>query len=200
MPGALVASRSKTQTIDGLSFQDADSLVAVDVVKASETLAAAATGVLTIRTNGTDGSLTMTTGHGITTGARLDIYWSGGSCRGALVGTVATNVVPFTAATGTALPAAATAITAMVPSEKVFNVVGNNCTAIGGGGDAAFTVVWADGSNVEKHFVVRTGAGGAQWQTGDDATNPLAGDTPTKVFLSHGSPAQAVNVRAACLY
>lgn len=200
MPGSFSGSRSFTQIIDGLSFNNSDSVVAAGSVGANEALAAAPTGVLTVRTNGTDGSLTMAGGHGITTGARLDIYWSGGSCRGATVGTVATNVVPFTGATGTALPIATTAITAMVPAEVAGTVTGNNAVMIGGAGDAAFTVVWADGSNVEKHFVVKTAAGAGVWETGDDATNPLSGDTPTKMFLSHGSSAATVNVRAKVLY
>ncbi len=199
MPGGLSASRNFTQIIDGAAFNNSDSLTADTATKASENLAAAATGTLSTRTSNTAGTLTMATGHGITTGVRLDIYWSGASCRGATVGTVSVNSVPFTGATGTVLPAQDTVITAMVPDEEVFNVVGNNAVCIAAAGDAAFTVVFADGSNVEKHFVVKAAAGGSVWFTGDDATNPLSGDTTTKVFLSHGSSAGTNNVRATCL-
>ncbi len=199
MPGALSASRNFTQLIDGAAFNNSDSTTAASAEKTSQNLAAAKTGVLTIRTNGTDGSLTMDTGHGITTGQRLDIYWSGGSCRGATVGTVATNVVPFTGATGTALPSAATAITAMVPDQQVFNLVGNSTTVLGAGGDAAFTVVFADSGGSELFAVVKTGNGAYVWFTGD-TTNPIAGVTVAKVFLSHGSSSGTINVRATGLF
>lgn len=199
MAGAITASRNFTQIIDGAAFNNSDSTTGDTATKASTTLSAAPTGTLSTRTSNTAGTLTMATGHGITTGARLDIYWSGGSCRGATVGTVATNSVPFTGATGTVLPAQDTAITAMVPDEEVFNVVGNNAVVVAAAGDAAFTVVFADGSNVEKHYVVKTAAGAGVWFSGDDATNPLSGDTVTKVFLSHGSSAGSVNVRATVL-
>lgn len=200
MPGAFNASRNFTQNVDGLAFGNADSLTAAASLGANESLPAAPTGVLTIRTSGTAGTLTMdSAGHGITTGARLDIYWAGGSCRGALVGTVAGTSVPFTAAVGTALPASSTAITAAVPTAVVLVAVGNNCVVIAAAGDAAFTVVFADGSNVEQLAVVKTAAGGYCWFTGD-GTNPLAGLTTAKVFLSHGSAAGPQGVRAKVLY
>ena len=45
-------------------------------------------GALTTRTSDTVGSATMATGHGITTGALVDVYWDGGVRYGVTVGTV----------------------------------------------------------------------------------------------------------------
>jgi len=78
------------------------------------TLPAGKTGQLTTRTSGTAGTLTMTGGHGITTGAKIDIYWASGIAYSATVGTVSTNSVPFTLASGDALPTNLTAIVACV--------------------------------------------------------------------------------------
>jgi hypothetical protein len=77
-----------------------------------ETVAAAKSGTLHIRTSATVGTLTLADNHGITTGNKIDIYWSGGCRRGVTVGTVATNEVPFSLGTGNDLPVAATAVTA----------------------------------------------------------------------------------------
>jgi hypothetical protein len=79
-----------------------------------ETLNAAKTGTLSTRTSDTVGTLTMTNGHGITTGQIIDLYWSGGVRYGVTVGTVATNSVPFSLGAGDNLPIATTAITAVV--------------------------------------------------------------------------------------
>ena len=58
-------------------------------------------GTLTTRTEDDTGEATLGAGHGITTGAIVDIYWSGGRRYGVTVGTVAGNVVPFGAPGGT---------------------------------------------------------------------------------------------------
>jgi hypothetical protein len=98
----------------------------------NQTLAAGAAGTLTTRTDGFTGTLTMSPGHGITTGQRLDIYWTVTSSnfsptgqpqtvsrvlRNCLVGTVSGNSVPFTNVNnlGTSLPIATTPVIASVP-------------------------------------------------------------------------------------
>lgn len=191
------ASRYLTQIVAGMAFNNSDSYTADNAVIANDSLAAAKTGTLTTRTSNTAGTLTMTTGHGITTGQRLDIYWSGGSCYGATVGTVATNSVPFTGASGTVLPAQDTAITAMVPSLETFDLVGDDCVVLAAGGDAACTILFVNGGTVHL-AVVKTSAGAYVWFTGD-TTNPIAGDTVTDVYLSHGSSSGTISVRAAGL-
>lgn len=191
------ASRNFTQTVAGMAFNNSDSYSADNGVIAEESLDAAKTGTLSTRTSGTAGTLTMESGHGITDGQRIDIYWSGGSCYGATVGTVASLSVPFTGAAGTTLPAQDTAITAMVPALETFDVVGNDAVVVAAGGDAACTVLLVNGGTVHL-ATVKTAAGSYVWITGD-GTNPIAGDTITDVYLSHGSSSSAVTVRAAVL-
>lgn len=153
----------------------------------SVTLAAAKTGVLTTRTSATAGTLTMDTGHGITTGAKLDIYWSGGSCRNATVGTVSVNSVPFTTASGDALPIATTAITAQVPISESIVVTGSNVVGYGVGFPSGGTCVFAASGPTEvAAAVVLAPNTSTVWSSTDGGTNPLAGGSITTVRLSQG--------------
>ncbi len=191
--GGVVHTRTKTIDADGL------------VTKGKPALAAAKIGALTTRTSSTVGTLTMAVSHGITTGQRLDIYWTEGGVkghrRGVLVGTVAGNDVPFTVGAGDNLPSDETAITAQVPSEEEFLCTGNNVQYIGAKSTRRGIIVFADASDVEKHFIATelegdTG-GGYQWATGEGVTNPLAGDTITKVFFSNGNSSTTNAISAA---
>lgn len=82
-------------------------------------LPAADAGTLSTRTNDTDGELTLTAGHGVSTGDVIDIFWTDANgdlkcAYGATVGTVDVNDVPFTGASGDVLPAVDSEITADV--------------------------------------------------------------------------------------
>lgn len=77
-------------------------------------------GQLTTRTDNETGTLTMDTGHGITTGAVIDLYWDGGARYGITVGTVSVDSVPIGAdnsGTGSNLPTNLTDIVASVQVE-----------------------------------------------------------------------------------
>lgn len=192
-------------SIDGVTYSTDKVLSADGTVKKGKTsLAAAKVGQLTTRTDNDTGTLTMNASHGITTGARLDVFWdvSGtkGHRRGMTVGTVSTNSVPIDGGAGDNLPANLSAVTACVPSEEEFLVTGNNVVAIGVKATRRGAVVFADGSNVEKHAVVAelegTRGGGYQWFDGSGVTNPLAGDTVTKVFFSNGDSSGTADLTA----
>jgi hypothetical protein len=75
----------------------------------------ARTGVLTARTDFDTGTITMDdSGHGITTGQTLAVWWStfgDGQIRGMTVGTVSGKSVPIDGGTGSPLPDVGTAVT-----------------------------------------------------------------------------------------
>jgi hypothetical protein len=133
----------------------------------------------------------MASGHGITDGQRLDIYWTGGQCYGATVGTVATNSVPFTGASGTVLPIATTAITAQVPTLAPLVVTGDDVVGIGvsmpTGGIAVFAT--SVPANVYAASLTAT-ATSYVYTDADGGTNPLAGASVARVYLSHGTTAE----------
>lgn len=164
-----------------------------DVGTTTADLSAAKTGTLTTRTTSTAGTLTMTTGHGITDGQRLDIFWSTGACYGATVGTVSTNSVPFTGAQGTVLPIATTAITAQVPTVRTVVVTGNNATAIQaystlvtGDGYANIVIAQSDATTIVA-YQLSGSLPSTSWDGTGVATNPLAGVSVGKVYYAQGT-------------
>jgi hypothetical protein len=69
---------------------------------------------LTTRTSATAGTITAPSGHGVTTGATIDVWWVSGSSvfirRNVTVGTVSGTSIPFSGGDGTDLPSAASEI------------------------------------------------------------------------------------------
>lgn len=100
------------------------------VIALEDTLDAAKPGDLTTRTDDNTGTLTMDSGHGFTDGQVIDIYWSGGVQRSAVIGTVATNSVPFDSGIGDNLPADETAITAVVQKSINLAIDGDNADIV----------------------------------------------------------------------
>jgi hypothetical protein len=191
------ASVTSSFKVAGFSFAPVDPLSGNNELAASYNVPVAQPGILTVRTDGTDGSLTMTNaGHGIITGALLDIYFAGGACYQATVGTVAGEVVPFTGAKGTALPIATTPIVAAVPVKLSFPTVNANLVLIADqcNFEGQFTYIEADNTTIDWHdHCVPTTPGTSKddfWASGMGAS-PLTGTAIANVFMSHADIAAA---------
>lgn len=168
----------------------------------SVTMAAAKAGTLTTRSSDSAGTLTMASGHGITTGDRLDLYWSGGSRRGITVGTVSGTSVPLTTSTGSGdvLPAQDTAITAQVPQEETFALTGNDVTALSYYSQRKGIIVLAESDDTEADAAVLTAGVSSTWTTDRDATVPTSGNTVTKAYFSHADSSNTCEMRVAALF
>jgi hypothetical protein len=162
----------------------------------SEDLAAAKTGSLTTRTDNTDGELTMAAGHGITTAAVIDLYWTGGNRYGVVVGTVATNAVPISGGSGDNLPTAATAITAVV--QKAINILidGDETKIIGMALETidktlrtAGHVQFRDASNAEIAAIDLVANVPQIWDIEGGSANPFTGNLITNLRASQGGSA-----------
>jgi hypothetical protein len=178
---------------EGVTYQQAVTATGNASVEASPSVPAAKTGQLTTRTSTTVGTLTMDPGHGFTTAAIISLFWSGGSRRDVVVGTVSTNSVPFSGGTGDDLPTNNTAITAMVPTSVVFALTGDNCTGIlafevpvPGDGDA-YVELESSAPAVLKSYKVNPANPSGSWD--GTGTNPLAGVTVATARFSHGAVA-----------
>jgi hypothetical protein len=167
-------------------------------------LAAAKVGTLATRSSDTAGTLNMNTGHGFTDGQVIDIYWSNGQCSKATIGTVATNSVPFTGATGDVLPLQGTAITAMVQHEESVAFLDANLKAVFVGAvTAACCVTFYDDADAVVGAVRVTAAPDGvspqhfMWDDGNGVTIPVSDDV-AKVGLTHGDSdnARVVSVLA----
>lgn len=110
----------------GISMQSSIVRTGSASIGLAEVLPAAKTGTLSTRTDDTDGELTMSAGHGITTGSLIDLYWDGGVRYGVVVGTVAGNAVPISGGAGDDLPLSATAITATLRTIANLLIDGDN--------------------------------------------------------------------------
>jgi len=152
------------------------------------TIGAAKSGSLTTRTDNNTGVLTMNTGHGITTGQRLDVYWSDGLRYGMTVGTVSVNSVPIDLGGGDNLPVLNTAITAMVPQQEEFTVTAADLQFLAVTAPDRSSIVFADASDVTVKAVEVTDANNAyQWNSQFEATNPFGSTDVASVFISRAT-------------
>uniref|UniRef100_A0A6M3K2V3 Uncharacterized protein n=1 Tax=viral metagenome TaxID=1070528 RepID=A0A6M3K2V3_9ZZZZ len=191
---------AETIKVGGVSFPESRTLTGDAAIVHDLNANAANAAALSTRTSDTAGTLTMTSSsHTIETGDRIDIYWSGGQARGATVGTVNGNSVPFTLATGDVMPTEDTVVTACVALKLDLGVLGTNVVAIALYGAGRSTFVFAGADNVEDLGQV-VGAGTVwTWTEDDGTTNPITADTITKVFASQANAAAAA-VRVGVLY
>lgn len=180
----------------GLNFNQTKNVTVNKEFKIDVSVTGAKTGTLTTRTDNDTGTLTMTTGHGITTGARLDLYWVENGlvkCRvGMTVGTVAGDSVPIDLGTGDNLPVATTAIFAKVPQAVDYDILGTDVIAWLASAGAATGAIFAFVSNADAALgeIILTEAGMQGWHSEQDRynlPNRLTGDAVGKVYLSHNS-------------
>jgi hypothetical protein len=168
-------------------------------------LPAAKTGSLTTRTDNDTGTLTMTAGHGISTGNRLDVYWTNpdgtiGRRYGMTVGTVATNSVPIDGGTGANLPVADTPVRAMVPQTETFSVP-DQAAMIGlfaSSAAAASTAIFRASGSTVLLAAQMTQAQGYVWESTNGVTNPFA-SACVEVLLSHDDSSTQQDVSCVAL-
>lgn len=159
-----------------------------------DTLDAAKSGALTTRTDANTGELTMSPGHGITTGQIIDIYWTGGVQRSVTVGTVATNAVPIDGGIGDDLPADETPITAVVQKSINLAIDGDNADIVAiiletttkslrTAGNVQFLDASAD-VIAEIDLVTNVPQ---TWDIGNGSANPFTGDPITNLKASQAN-------------
>ena len=113
-------------TIQPLPIQRTNS----GTIALEDTLNTAKAGTLSTRTDNNTGTLTLGSGHGITDGQIIDVYWSGGVQRTVTVGTVSGTSVPIDGGIGDNLPTSATAITACVQKAINLAIDGDNADIV----------------------------------------------------------------------
>lgn len=185
-------------TLGSLAFGSAMTRTADGQIAHEVTLGAAKAGTLSTRSSDTAGTLTLAADHGITDGEVIDIYWDGGVCYGATVGTVSGTSVPFTGASGDVLPIATTAITTQVQQQINTAFLGTDLVlAMVLCDQKAHAVFYATAS---AELVLDLPAKeGWYWADEQTATNPVTGDSITHVMVTQGSTS-AATLRIGLLY
>lgn len=160
------------------------------------------TGTLSTRTDDDTGTVTLAGGHGITTGAKVDIYWSGGVQYDVTVGTVSVNSMPFDSGSGDNLPAQSTAVVVSLRTEINLDVDGDEL--------ALLAIMQKYASNLEtanSHIDFQDAdddeiaeldlqANGPQvYDVAGGSANPFAGDPITHAFASNGSATNAATLQ-----
>lgn len=195
------AAVQRIMKIGSTVFRQTRTVVANAELLRELAVAPAKNGTLTSRTDANTGILTMAGGHGITTGAKLDVYFSGGMRRQMTVGTVTVNVVPIDLGSGDDLPLVNGVITAMIPVSTEFRVDGSDCVAIGATASKRAQVVLATVSNAEETaLLVATKNIAAMWDSGDGSANPITGDVITQAFITHEDSTNTVTVTVAAAF
>jgi hypothetical protein len=199
MPEAFTTT--ETALVNGVSYPETFAASGTNIERLSPSVAAAKTGQLTTRTSDTVGTLTMQSSHGITTGARLVVFWSGGSRR-VVVGTVSVNSVPFTGGAGDNLPDNLTSITAMVAVVGGTSFPSADMVGLAVKGPVAcwFGFVDSAASLIEEYFV--DAGKGSSWNDESGATNPLttAVDPIEEVQFAHGDSTGAKTLYATTVF
>lgn len=191
---------NKTYTIDGKTNSQNITVNSNSTIRREITLNAAKVGLLT-RTDADTGTLTMNSGHGITTAAKLDVYWTESGIaknrRNMTVGTVVTNSVPIDGGSGDNLPTGTgVAITAMIPSSEEFRFDGDDMKILVVTANAVANIVIAGADDAEDAYYGIQQAGQVKdWYEGNGETNPLAGDTETQLIISHGDSSGSKTIK-----
>jgi hypothetical protein len=187
----------KTVTVDETSYVQRITATGKVLTRITPSVPAAKVGSLTVRTDNDTGTVTMATGHGFSTSEKIDLFWSGGSRRN-MTATVTGDSVVLDGGSGDDLPLAATAVTAMKPTEVTLVVTGDNVAGVSVSSPKAGYVVFVDDApaDISDATYKLADGEGKGWVSGD-GTNPLAGDAVTKVKFSHGDSAAARTMTAA---
>jgi hypothetical protein len=155
-------------------------------------VAAGEAGSLSTRTDNDTGTVTADdSGHGISDGDRVDLYWDGGCRRGMTVGTVSGADIPIDGGNGDNLPTQDTSVTIVLPEELDLNVTGTNVNAILFYTAKHGQFVLEDDGSVEALAKEVGEAVTWIWHDGDGQDNPITGDTIEKVYLSHDDTSAA---------
>jgi hypothetical protein len=159
------------------------------------TLAAGSAGVLSTRTDDNTGEVTLTAGHGQTSGT-YDVFWDGG-CRRGMTGTVTVNALALDGGAGDNLPVATSAV--VVDKQETIDFDSESSTlmlvAVAQTRRASVQFQQEDGTpilslDLGRNSASLTGASaeGFVWASDTAVTNPFGADIG-KVVVSNGSSA-----------
>lgn len=160
-------------------------------------------GTLTTRDDNNTGTITMSdAGHGIATGAKVDVYWNGGVQYNVTVGTVVGTSVPIDLGLGDNLPSASTAVVVSVRSQINLDIDGDNLVLLAIKQKFNSNTITADShidfqdSGSAQVAEVDLEANGPQvWDIAGGSANPFTGNPITKAFASNGSSSEVATLQ-----
>jgi len=159
-------------------------------------------GTLTARTDNDTGEATLGSGHGVTTGMKVDVYWAGGRRYGMTVGTVAGLVVPIDGGAGDNLPSTSTPLVVTPQVQVTLSLDGDLLVLFGIKAEyvsqasaAKAQVSFYDAANdLIAHIDLNANQLTVIDVAGGDA-NPFVGDPITYVKATNGSATEACTLK-----
>jgi hypothetical protein len=193
-------SYNNSFTLDGKSFGENASVVGEQsIVRNPSAVAAALAGTIQTRTDNDTATLSFAADPALAVGNRVDVFWNVGGVFGCRRGMLVSSISgsgPYLVTVGTGVgdvgsgdnfPVVSSAVTVGKPTAKDFAFTGNNALAILGTAAAVGVIVLTDASDVEKYaMVIGTANQVKPWYSGNGVTNPVAGQTIAKAYMSHG--------------
>lgn len=182
------ATNKRTAVVDGTTYEFSEAISGSAIERARPSVPAAKAGTLTTRTDDDTGTFTMASGHGFSTADLISVFWTGGK-RHAMTATVTGDSVVLDGGTGTVLPSAATAITAMKPTEVAFSVTGSAVLLLVGSCEVPGYIRIMDnaGTPAQAALLTVTTADSYVWSSTNGVTNPLNAIVTTVARFTHGS-------------
>ncbi len=195
----LTGKLTATVQIGGMSISLNAERTEEGVVLHSPPLTAGQVGTLSTRTSNTAGIATLASGHGITTGDVVDVYWSGGVAYGGTVSADDATTITFAGLSGDVLPTQDDAIVVgkVTTIDTDFDGDAVEMAALGldKRGHVHFTK--NDGTSIMAQEL--TAYEGWSWVKDQGISNPLAGNLVGKILASCGE-ASAGALQVAVLY
>lgn len=194
MPESVRARQSLL--VGGVTYEHITDLEGISMERATPSIPAAKSGSLTTRTDDNTGVVTLSTGHGITTGQKVSVFWSGGKRYG-MDATVSGNAVTVDGGSGDNLPIANTAVTAAVPVEVPFVIDSAELLALVGHCTQPGWIEVLDESPAQIALFSVGPSAAKLWESENGGTNPLADDvTATAKFVHAGTTALTMTLAA----
>jgi hypothetical protein len=190
---------STTAQVGGITIQGTLSKTADSHMAYNPSLPAGKAGSLTTRTDNDTGVATLSAGHGIITGDKVDVYWSGGMRYG-MEATVSGNEVTIDAGAGANLPAESTplVVTKQVVQDFVFD--GDCVQLIAMLATRRCHVDFVDAGGVslfERELAADTPWA---WAADTGVTTPITGNAVAQLKVSNGDSAAVCDLKVAVLY
>jgi hypothetical protein len=162
-------------------------------------VAAGNAGTLSSRTDNDTGIAALSAGHGILTGDKVDVFWTGGRRYG-MTATVSGNSVTVDLGAGDILPALNTAL--IVCKRQVVNAAfdPDDVSVLLITATRRVSVAFVDAGGLTL-LALDLGAGECcLWWTNSGIVRPMSGNPVAAIWVGNGDSAGAVDVTVAAVY
>jgi hypothetical protein len=173
-------------SIAGISISGTSTRTTSGTISEELTLGSAKSGTLTTRTDANTGTLTLESGHGVTTASTIDIYWDGGRQYNVTVGTVSGTSVPFDSGAGDDLPTATTAVTVQMQNVIDIDFDGDLLECAAALSSERGRLQFFDSGGLEFGIDLAEGEPWI-WLSDGSETNPVVGDDITYCTITTAS-------------